>query len=246
MPYKKIKFIPTNPFTEKVEIPPVNSSLLVPEWYKKTSPYSVNGVGHQDIIKAFKSSRDVYGKDVHTTMKLCQPFVDTLTSGYMIRLPISVMVLKNTDGSSTFRWETSNNPVDAQESQSLGHFKAPDGYNEISFRWINMWKIQTPSGYSSLFTHPFNRFDLPFITLSAIVDTDTHPNSVILPFFVKNDFEGIIEEGTPIAQVFPFKRDGWESEILPSDNSSLFAKDVVKTTFVRTYKKKFWSKKIYK
>jgi len=30
-----------------------------------------------------------------------------------------------------------------------------------------------PAGYSLLITHPFNRHDLPFVTLTGLVDADS-------------------------------------------------------------------------
>jgi hypothetical protein len=246
MTYKKIKFIPNNEFTEKVELPPTNAGRSIPDWYKNTSQFYMDGKEYHDVVKVHKDSFNSKQSTVHASMKLCQPFIDALTSGYIVRLPTSIMVIKDNYGQSVFKWQTAMDLVDFQDNAVLGHFKAPEGYNPQFFRWINMWKVQTPPGYSSLFTHPFNRFDLPFTTLTGIVDTDLHPNPVILPFFIKDDFEGIIEEGTPIAQIIPFKRDNWESELLTSDSSQKYGTDIIRNSFIRTYKKKFWSKKIYK
>ena len=247
MKFNKIKFIPNSEYTEKVEPPPVNAATLIPDWYKKT-PRFINGdIPYNDFIKLHKDAESTTGlKDVHMTLKNCQPFIDTLTSGYMIRLPATLLVYKDEAGNSIVKWSTDFNVIDSQDNRVLGGFSAPEGYFPQFFRWQNMWITETPSGYSSLFTHPFNRFDLPFITLSAIIDTDKHPNSVVIPFFIKNDFEGMIEEGTPIAQVLPFKRENWESSIEKTDHSHPYSLGKIKSSFVRTYRKKFWSKKIYK
>jgi hypothetical protein len=247
MNFKKIKFIPTNELTEKVELPPSNAASMIPDWYKKT-PLFVNGYkGYNDFIDLHKDAhREGTMNSVHMTLKNCQPFIDTFTAGYMIKLPATIMVYKDDYGNSIVRWSTDYEIVDSQDSLKLGNFKTPDGYNPQFFRWKNAWIVETPSGYSSLFTHPLNRFDLPFITLSAIVDTDKHPNSVIIPFFIKNDFEGMIEEGTPIAQVIPFKRDNWESSIEKSNNSAPYSESLMKTSFIKAYRKKFWSKKTYR
>ncbi len=37
-------------------------------------------------------------------------------------------------------------------------------------KFHNLWTIEAPEGYSLLFTHPVNRFDLPFTTLTGWVD----------------------------------------------------------------------------
>lgn len=246
MKFNKIKFIPNSEYTENVELPPVNSASLIPDWYKKTSRFINGDKPYNDFIQLHKDSHNTGGKGIHMTMKNCQPFIDTLTSGYMVRLPAAILVYKDELGNSIIKWSTDFAVVDSQDNKILGGFKAPDGYFPQFFRWQNMWITQTPTGYSSLFTHPLNRFDLPFMTLSAVVDTDKHPNSVIIPFFIKDDFEGIIEEGTPIAQVLPFKRENWESSVEKTDNSHKYSTGRIKSGFVRTYRKKFWSKKIYK
>ena len=61
-----------------------------------------------------------------------------------------------------------------------------------------------------MITHPLNRYDLPFITSSGIVD-ETVSWAGTFSFWVKENFEGIIPYGTPMAQIIPFKRDSWEA-----------------------------------
>ena len=41
-------------------------------------------------------------------------------------------------------------------------------------KFHNLWTIEAPEGYALLFTHPVNRFDLPFTTLSGLVDCDRY------------------------------------------------------------------------
>jgi hypothetical protein len=94
----------------------------------------------------------------------------------------------------------------------------PYWLSSAPFKWNNYWRITTPAGYSCLFRQPSWRFDLPFYTASGIVDTDRHPVAVNFPFFFLNGWHGIIEAGTPIVQVIPFKRDDWESEVVGEDN----------------------------
>ena len=68
--------------------------------------------------------------------------------------------------------------------------------------------ILTPNKYSLLITHPLNRTDLPFLVSSGFVDSDkTQLSFGKLPFFLKEDFEGIIKAGTPYAQLIPIRRE---------------------------------------
>jgi hypothetical protein len=109
------------------------------------------------------------------------------------------------------------------------------------------WQVITPSGYSLWITHPSQRYDLPFTTVTGFVDTDKFPNRLFLPFFLKDNFEGLIPEGTPIAQIIPIKREVWESEKSDYDpNSDYIHRNMMTLNLFRTYKNKFWSKKEYR
>jgi len=70
-----------------------------------------------------------------------------------------------------------------------------------------------PEGYSALYSQPFNRFELPFLTTSGIIDNDKVKLPGTMPFFIIKGFSGVIPAGTPYAQILPFKRENWESEI---------------------------------
>jgi len=64
-----------------------------------------------------------------------------------------------------------------------------------------------------------------------------------VPFFFSKDFEGIIPMGTPIAQIIPFKRDDWKSEIINDEvnyQSKIFN---IGRVLNGAYRKKSWKKK---
>lgn len=176
------------------------------------------------------------------TVKNCMPFLDAMTSGYLITLAADVYY-KN----GVFQEIAKFKVIDMHLSKQLGEFEIPEEYDQQPYKWINYFLIQTPKGYSSLITHPLNRVDLPFYTLSGIVETDTFPAPINFPFFVKKDFEGIIKEGTPIAQVFPFKRSDWKSDVRDDETYKVpvsFTNNVFNPPF-GFYKKKFWKRKKY-
>ena len=68
-----------------------------------------------------------------------------------------------------------------------------------------------PPGYSLLITHPVNRHDLPFTTLTGLVDTDRYKDNFInFPARWRDPaFNGVLAKGTPIAQCVPVKRAIW-------------------------------------
>jgi hypothetical protein len=65
-----------------------------------------------------------------------------------------------------------------------------------------------------LFAHPANRADLPFTTLTGLVDCDTFFDSPINFPARWHDagFNGVLPKGTPVAQCLPVKRETWVGE----------------------------------
>jgi hypothetical protein len=73
--------------------------------------------------------------------------------------------------------------------------------------------VELPEGYSALYAHPLNRFELPFVTTSGIVDNDKDHLPGTMPFFFLKGITGILPAGTPYAQIIPFRREHWQSEV---------------------------------
>lgn len=240
---KKIKFIPMQQVVEDALDIPKPSTNHVPEWYRKQKLFSNKT---NNFVEAW-GSHDYFG-----TYKLCVPLVDTITSGYTIVLDSDV-IIKNGVAQGYLpspTWTGMIPPLDTPDGdkiKSIGNYPVPLGYSPMLLRWIFHWKIRTPKGYSLWITHPSHRHDLPFFTINGFVDTDQHDNSLLFPFFVKAGFEGIIEKGTPIAQIIPIKRDDWESEkgtyIQGEVESSMYK---LKRYAIRSYKKQWWTRKNYK
>lgn len=241
---KKIKFLPTTKMADLLESMPSPATTKTPTWYKNTKKYTN---GKNDIISSINLSNSSNGQRSDATLKSCIPFIDSLTAGYMVNLPASIVVSNNQMGSSdpNIEWAVDFAIVDSQNISLLGNYPIPEGYQLVSFRWIVNWKIETPKGYSLWITHPSHRNDLPFVTLNGFVDTDKHPNALFLPFFIKKGFQGIIEKDTPIAQIIPIKRDSWESE-KGEYFENIEGLNKIKQYFHRGYKRLYWSKKIYR
>jgi hypothetical protein len=179
---------------------PKPSKLSIPEWYK-SNPLHKNG---NNLLKE---------KEIYNTIKKCVPFLDSMTTGYTAELWCDILVRKLENGMSGFEWTTkTGEPIEMREFSSSINLPVPAGHSPQRMAWNLPYYMKTPIGYSSLITHPLNRYDLPFTTLSGVVDTDTVLYAGRLPFFIHQDFEGIIKKGTPIFQVVPFKRDDWQSK----------------------------------
>ena len=71
-------------------------------------------------------------------------------------------------------------------------------------------------------------------------------NCDVLDFKIENTFKGIIEKGTPLAQVIPFKRESWNSQYIDYKDSKENQKTqrmLIRSKFFNYYKKNFWHKK---
>ena len=212
---------------------PVPAKNLIPEWYKETKNIKPD------------SAENAMKKNV----KDCMPFLDTLMSGYIWTLPTDVYIERVPGKEAEPR--ITRNPeisfIDTRSALQSGKMSVPDGCYDTHFVWKHPLHIKTPSGYSLLVTHPLNRHDLPFVSLSGIVDSDRttwRPGNY--PFFIKKNFEGLIPKGTPVLQIIPIKRDNWVSE----DDKHLldsWSKDSYEVSSILRgwYKKSYWQRKSY-
>lgn len=237
---KNIKFTPFDERTRLIESSPIPSKRVISDWYRKTPKYT-------SYDKTSNKEIDSAKYDLVSTYKTCSPFVDAMTSGYTLTLSTAVYVIQKEENGIKYpriRWNVESQVVDQVDPVIMKHFHIPYGYSDTAFRWINNWKIQTPKGYSIFAMHPVNRTDLPFFTMSGIVDTDRHPNPILFPFFIREGFEGKIEAGTPIVQLIPLKRESWNSEI-DEEYYNVSSYDLIKRDYLGTYKKRFWTRKEY-
>lgn len=225
------KFVPIENGIE--DIKPAKS--YIPDWYKSIKPFNKSNISFDNSNKQIKN------------LKLCIPFLDALTSGYIVELGCDVYFDTRGDN-KTIKWGGSAlTPLQVRSIADHSFMPTPPGYDDINhYAWIINYAIETPPGYSILVTHPFNRFDLPFISFTGIVDAEQLMQAGNCPFVLKKDFVGIIEKGTPILQIIPFKRENWTSE----KDESLLKKDAEERSksnnvFFGYYKNNKWIKKNY-
>jgi hypothetical protein len=190
------------PELEAVLPKPSPAVLGLPEWFKAMPQ------------RAFNAS---LGEDSQT-VKRCPPFIDAMIYGFLIPLAAD---LKVENGEFSWDWPMpgtpttayTHSPIDFHDpSQVTGSPLFKEDRYLIKFN--NFWTIKTPPGYSLLFTHPLNRNDLPFTTITGLVDTDTFSDS-LLNFPARwhdEGFNGVLRKGTPIAQCLPVKRELWAAQ----------------------------------
>lgn len=235
---RKITFVPhIRPTAQGAKLsPPKPSKKYIPQWYKDGELW----LGGTPNIESYSSN---------TGMKHCMPFLDAMTSGYMLETPADIQVVRSKGNAiPRITWMLKPDPVDLRSNDLGSTIPKLVGHDPDNWAWVGQFGIKVPKGYSVLLTHPFNRFDLPFTTLSGIMDSDGHYAAGRVPFFLKSEFEGVIPAGTPIAQLLPFKRESWVHEV---DYDEELAWETSQQNYNARkvmsgyYKKNVWVKKSY-
>lgn len=148
------------------------------------------------------------------TVKQCPPFVDAMSHGFVIPLPCDVQV---TGGVLSWDWDYPPLSIGSHPRSPLS-FHAPAQATGTPFfnpdvavvKFNSFWTIELEPGYSLFATHPINRADLPFRTLTGLVNSDKFTDvGVLFPAqWVDPEFVGVLRRGTPVAQCFPVERAG--------------------------------------
>lgn len=238
-----ITFIPETSFAQDLISPPTPGALNIPSWYS-----SANSLRDDDQTRGLRGNTGTLTPN--TTYKHCSPFLDAFITGYIWSAPMDFEVKKDTfNGGYIVRWKHNEEFVKQHDPEQHPNLPAPNGLDSLVLKWQFPYRVKTPSGYSTMFTHPLNRNDLPFRTLSGVVDTDTYPISVNFPFQII-DFEQeriIIEKGTPLCQMIPIKREDWKMEV-QEFNESETKKSYFEfnSKIIKAYKSRYWNRKSYK
>lgn len=206
---------------------------FLPEWYKKTP------TNHNNDFRFINGN-------VNFTYKKCIPFLDSLSFGYLILLNADIYIDPRSDSPHYIQWKINEEIISTHNNLQIDGIEIDDSFKKNALKWNNPWQIETPKGYSCLITHPLNRLDLPFYTLSGVVDTDKHPIEINFPFFMKSDFYGIIERGTPIAQIIPFKREDWKMKMTEKEENLDATRNIYLSKIKDAYKKIAWTRKSYR
>lgn len=228
-----VQFIPASEDVETLVTRPIPTKKCVPDWYKKIESFNPE-----------KIEFDEKGSIKNKGVKTCMPFFDAISAGYVQTTWTDIHVEKR-NNSVIVRTASGPEILQTRENVSM---PVGDLFYPIEYVWKMPWLPKMPKGYSALLTHPMNRLDLPFLSLSGVVDSDAYYHTPFgnFPFYIKKGFEGVIPEGTPMYQIIPLKRDQWESR------SSIFNKkearkriNTIEKYFYGAYKHRFWTRKDY-
>ena len=169
------------------------------------------------------------GQNVRT-VKQCPPFIDAMQEGILFPLACDVTVK---DGDLSWDWDlprqesgrTTRSPIGVHvPEQASGLPGVPTALEgQLFIKFNNFWTIEMPQGWSLLFTHPANRLDLPFRTLTGQVDCDAWSDGFVhFPaLWTEPGFEGVVPAGTPVAQAYPVQRTALDLAFEPMDEVAL-------------------------
>jgi hypothetical protein len=229
----KISFYPASYYVSQFVPEPKPANEFIPEWYKKIP-----------VIK--KENVKIDGEGVSgLNLKACMPFIDAFTTGYIQKTWTEIQI---SEVDETVKYGFPLGPPIMLHREIVNVPLSPI-YYPIEFIWQTVWRARVPKGYSLLITHPLNRLDLPFTTMTGVVDADEFYHTPVgnIPFFIHNSFTGVIPVGTPMFQIIPIKRDVWESIAEPFDEIASEKRDrEMRQHLWGAYKNKFRQKKIYR
>lgn len=238
-----IKFKAHEFITKDKSIHPTPGKFNIPDWYKNIKK------GNFDNLN----------------IKNCKPFLDSLVTGYLIKNPVDQEINFNTPDpridNKLNTWVNINRLVHTHPLADLVNVNKGNEIHNLNqvggstcpfavtnkmfeiYKLMNPWIIEVPKDYSVLYTPPLNRPDDRFEILSGIVDGN-HPVHVNFPCVFKKEGTWLLEKGTPIATVFPFKNENWKmdiSEIASRETSRRFF--TLGTKLTKYYEKLLWKRK---
>lgn len=194
---------------------PVRAKTALPDWFRK--------------LPAIDETQ-VSPTNSGITVKRCMPFLDAMATGWVIGLAASVR-MEISDGGKTVDcgWDFDRALVSNHAShQVAGNPREP----LPPCKFHNYWTIRTPPGWSCLFVPPLNRPNGVFEVVAGVVDTDTYQSEIHFPFFaIGEDGLHMLERGTPIVQVIPFRRDA--SDLDADIRAESAPEGVVRKTILR-------------
>lgn len=232
-----IEFVALDKYAFEVCPKPFPASQALPQWWRDATPYIVDSKNPDG-----KKMR-IEGGESNASFKKCTPMLDMLSSGYIVPLWVDVMV--TSDVTPSISWRVSRSVFENHHGQEV---EIPDGYHETQFKFCNLWTPKLPKGYSALIMPCPGYPNNPFRPISAVIDYDKTTHALFPPVYLKKDFEGIVEKGTPMFQIIPFKRNNWQStfSFLEDGKDEILVDRDIKATLVNNYVKNFWEKKSYK
>lgn len=232
-----ITLTPSTAEVEQVVPRPIPASDAMPSWWNDITPFSHR---QSNAMVSTEPTRQ-------PSVKKCVPFADALRFGYVQELWCDVLIETDEHG-TRYEWAAGPQPLEIRDN-AASLMPIPDGYKSIEFAWLQPWYVSTPKTHTLLVTQPMNRFDLPFVCTSGVVDNSSTFRIPFgrIPFFVKDGFNGIIPAGTPMFQIIPIKIEDWGRIDDHRDNTEVNRLAFkVNRVFTDWYRKYAWHRKTFR
>jgi len=240
----KIKFVSNRPWlNEKSNSKPEPIIKTIPEWFRKADRFAVNPQTGEPWINPQDGGKV-------PTWKACPAIFDIMGTGYTLRTPCDIEFFLSDNGTISAKVLDQTYQDFIHPRMPMPQFYHPEGYYQEHFAWFADWGVEVPDGYSILYSHPFNRFELPFLSTSGIIDNDKVDLLGTMPFFIRQGWQGVLPAGTPYMQMIPFKRENWESEIFIEKLENMHKKHHENIKKYRkkdggVYKNEVWERRTY-
>lgn len=180
---------------------PEPASKHLPDWYREL-PHQASG--HDERISL----------DDKTARK-CAPLLDAMTAGWIMKLPYETEV--SIDRSTKQMQVRSRG---SEELATIFPWRAVGGeQSDLAYPPIQMnlrWIVKVPPGYSLFVVPPLNRDEYAdlFQPYAGFIDADKRFNQMNTVLQWQRDYTGVLDAGTPLVQIIPFRRDGMISQAL--------------------------------
>lgn len=234
-----VRFLQMYPALTNIVPEPEPGTKNVPSWYKEQPTISGTDIPDRGIMRL--------------TVKKCQAFFDAMSMGYILKVPCDIYVDTTGDNMNiqlpVHMEKYRASLISEHIQEQVSHLPIDrDVYCNKILRIHPTWMVQTDEGYSTFFTTPMHQPPSPLKAIDAVVDTDNYFTDGHLSFLVKKNFRGTIKQGTPMSQVFPFKREEWSMELDKNFSAAKVEEQRgrVRSTFQNGYRLKFWQKKTFK
>lgn len=169
---------------------PQPAKTVMPDWFRKLAPID---------------KQHLHANNNGLTVKRCMPFIDAMTTGWLLPLAATVRLEIRDNGATVDAgWDFDKVMV---SNHGMHQVAGNPHAHRPPCKFHNYWTITTPPGWSCLFVTPLNRSNPLFEIVSGVVDADTYRSLINFPFFA-TAADGVytLERGTPLVQVIPFKR----------------------------------------
>ena len=207
--------------------PPYPASRNIPDWYKDLQTECTTTGPNPEVLP---------------TIKRCPPFLEAIASGYII--PLAGDIQFGTDARGNLSYACKHDIV---QTHNAGQYKGTPFASKVIVKFLNLWIIRTPPGYSTLLVPALNRFHIPFLMLSGMVETDNWYLEIHFPAIsqLPPNSQYLMKRGTPLMQAIPFHREQWQSVVGETEPQVRETARLGLAGNLHVYKDQHWRKKSY-